>query len=151
MKREKDMKLTTRSRYGLRAMTYIAENANGQPLALKQIAEGLNLSEPYLEQLLRLLKADGSLLSMRGAQGGYLLAEPPEDITVGRMLVALEGSLSLSDCVDTEGCVDGGCPTRTVIAKISQSVKDTVERMTLADMIAEEDDSSTTDTLERTI
>lgn len=129
------MKLTTRSRYGLRAMTYIAEHGEGQAMSLKQIAEGLNLSEPYLEQLLRLLKADGMLESVRGAQGGYYLARDAEQITVGQMLRALEGSLSLSDCVDTDGCDDGGCPTRSVIAKISQSVKDTVDRMTLADMI----------------
>lgn len=134
------MKLTTRSRYGLRAMVYIALNDDGTPIALSQIATELELSDHYLEQLLRSLKNAGILESVRGAQGGYHLARPADRITVGDMLRVLEGPLWLSDCVHAGDCPGGRteCSTRMVICRMSEGVRSVVDSMTLADMVEHE-------------
>lgn len=134
------MKLTTRSRYGLRAITYIAKHSGGTPVPLSKIANELQLSDHYLEQLLRLLKKDGIIESVRGTQGGYLLAKPMKDITVTELLQSLEGPLWLSDCVQAGDCPNGmtNCATRMIISKLSEAIRQASLQITLADMIEHE-------------
>ena len=85
------MKLSTKGRYGVKAMVDLAiHNSEGQ-IALKSIAERQEISENYLEQLFATLRKAGLVKSTRGAQGGYVLADKPEKITVGTILRALEG------------------------------------------------------------
>ncbi|WP_304262225.1 Rrf2 family transcriptional regulator [Kallipyga massiliensis] len=130
------MKLTTRSRYGLRAMTYIAAKAGEGPIPTTEIAESLNLSDNYLEQLLRTLKKDGFLRSIRGVKGGYELVQDPQDIMVLNLLKTLEGDLWLSDCTQCGECPGGNtnCPTRLIIRRMSRAIEEAVEGETLADM-----------------
>lgn len=130
------MKLTTRSRYGLRAMTYIAAKVGQGPVSTKEIAENLELSDNYLEQLLRALKKDGFLKSVRGVKGGYELTRAPEEMMVIDLLRTLEGELWLSDCTQCGECPGGNtnCPTRLIIRKMSQAVEASVEGESLADM-----------------
>ena len=99
------MKLTTKGRYGLRAVIDLAMYAKTEPVSLSDVAERQNISISYLEQLIAKLKKAGIVQSTRGAQGGYALAKEPEEISVGEILRALEGSLSPVDCsaVDGEG------------------------------------------------
>ena len=85
------MRLSTRGRYGLKAMYQLAIHYGEGPIPLKQIADKENLSENYLEQLVSQLRKEGLLTSVRGAQGGYMLAIPPREITVGNVLRVLEG------------------------------------------------------------
>src|SRR5690242_1173163 len=93
------MKLSTKGRYGVKAMLDLAlHNSEGQ-VSLKSIAERQGLSENYLEQLFSALRKAGLVKSMRGAQGGYVLAMAAEEISVGAILRALEGSLAPVDCV----------------------------------------------------
>ena len=87
------MRLSTRGRYGLKAMYQLACHYGEGPISLNSIAEEQDLSENYLEQLVATLRKEGLLNSVRGAQGGYMLAKPPEDITVGNILRTLEGDL----------------------------------------------------------
>ncbi|MDD7593675.1 MAG: Rrf2 family transcriptional regulator [Peptoniphilaceae bacterium] len=131
------MKLTTRSRYGLRAMVYIAAHQTEEtPVALSRIAEALALSEPYLEQLLRLLKKDQFVTSTRGVKGGYVLSRPAEEITVLDLLNTLEGEFWLSDCAVAGDCPGGfsNCPTRLVIHRMNRAIYDSISHLTLADM-----------------
>src|SRR5699024_11022769 len=93
------MRLSTRGRYGLKAMYQLAMHYGEGPIHLKQIADKENLSENYLEQLVSQLRREGLLNSVRGAQGGYMLAMPPKDITVGNILRILEGNLAPADCI----------------------------------------------------
>lgn len=132
------MKLTTKSRYGLRAMTYIAAHAQeGQPVPLSEIAEALILSEAYLEQLLRLLKKVPLVKAVRGVKGGYVPARDPKDITVMEMLNVLEGEFWLSDCAIAGDCPGGfsNCPTRILITRMNNAIYQSIENLTLADMV----------------
>ena len=76
------MKLSTRGRYGIHAMFDLAQNYGGDPQPVKAIAERQGLSEAYLEQLFAVLRREGLIKSVRGAQGGYMLARAPEEISV---------------------------------------------------------------------
>ncbi len=135
------MKLTTKGRYGIKAMIDLALQGSEEPVSLKSIAERQNLSENYLEQLFAVLKKSGLVKSVRGAQGGYLLAGNPADITIGSILRSLEGSLAPVDCVLEEDPVkcdkSDSCITKFVWEKIRDSVNSVVDSITLADLIAE--------------
>lgn len=115
------MKLSTKGRYGLKAMYDLALNYGDEPVSLKSIAERQGISENYLEQLMANLRKAGLVRSIRGAYGGYLLSREPSKITVGDVLRALEGPIGLVDCVleqDAVKCLKyENCITRTVWEK----------------------------------
>ena len=131
------MKLSTRGRYGIHAMYDLACRYNEGPQAVKAIAERQQISEAYLEQLFAPLRRDGLIKSVRGAQGGYTLAHPPEEITVGDVLRTLEGGLNLVDCLEEESACGKACacPSRVVWLKMRDGLNDIVNGITLRDMI----------------
>mgnify|MGYP000939603064 FL=1 len=133
------MKLTTKGRYGVKAMLDLALQSNGEPVSLKSIAERQYISENYLEQLFAILKKSGLVKSVRGAQGGYLLVHSPENVTIGSILRSLEGSLAPVDCVLEEDPVKcdrfDSCITKLLWEKIRDSVNSVVDSITLADLI----------------
>ena len=137
------MKLTTKGRYGLRAVIDLAMYAKNDPVSLSDVAERQNISISYLEQLVAKLKKTGIVQSTRGAQGGYALAKAPEEISVGEILRALEGSLSPVDCsaVDGEGetecSASNFCVTKYVWKRINDSINDTVNNMFLSELLEE--------------
>ena len=137
------MKLTTKGRYGLRAVIDLAMYAKSDPVSLSDVAERQNISISYLEQLIAKLKKAGIVQSTRGAQGGYALAKAPEEISVGEILRALEGSLSPVDCsaVDGEGetecSASNFCVTKYVWKRINDSINDTVNNMFLSELLEE--------------
>ena len=137
------LKLTTKGRYGLRAVIDLAMYAKNEPVSLSDVAERQNISISYLEQLIAKLKKAGIVQSTRGAQGGYALAKAPEDISVGEILRALEGSLSPVDCsaVDGEGetecSASNFCVTKYVWKRINDSINDTVNNMFLSELLGE--------------
>lgn len=94
------MKLTTKSRYGTRAMVDIALNYEKGPVSLKDLAQRQGVSIKYLEQIIQILKAAGFIRSIRGANGGYTLTNSAQNIKVLDIIQALEGSLSPAECVD---------------------------------------------------
>ena len=89
------MKVSTKGRYGLRAMIDLALYSQNDQVPLVSIAERQDISKSYLEQVFSTLRKAGLVTSIKGAQGGYVLASDPEDITVGMILRALEGDLSV--------------------------------------------------------
>ncbi|MDL2206305.1 Rrf2 family transcriptional regulator [Eubacteriales bacterium OttesenSCG-928-N13] len=130
------MKLSTRGRYGIHAMFDLALHCNDGPQPIKAIAERQDIPEAYLEQLIALLRKDGLVSSVRGAQGGYRLSREPSELTVGQMLRSLEGGLALVDCLEDESCGRGcTCPTRLVWRKLHDGVNDIVDGITLQDML----------------
>ncbi len=137
------MKLTTKGRYGLRAAIDLAMYAGTEPVSLSDVAERQGISISYLEQLVAKLKKAGIVQSTRGAQGGYSLAKKPEEISVGEVLRALEGSLSPVECsaVDGEGetecSASSFCVTKYVWKRISDSINDTVNNIFLSELLAE--------------
>ena len=132
------MKLSTKGRYGLKAMVDLAtEYDSGGKLSITQLSERQGISYSYLEQLIALLKKSHLVSASRGAAGGYKLSKPPEDITVGEVLKALEGSTALVECVDTCGtdCDNVcSCAARPLWLKLQQRIDDVLETTTIRDM-----------------
>ncbi|NLD50098.1 MAG: Rrf2 family transcriptional regulator [Clostridiaceae bacterium] len=133
------MKLSTKGRYGIKAMLDLALHSEEGPVALKSIAERQDISDNYLEQLFAMLRKAGHIKSIRGSQGGYLLAQNPEDIVIGSVLRALEGSLAPVECVyedDTVKCSQSdNCVTKLIWEKIRNSVNEVVDSITLKDLV----------------
>ncbi|MEG1131644.1 MAG: Rrf2 family transcriptional regulator [Romboutsia sp.] len=131
------MKLSTKGRYGLKAMFELSLNQNDGPVSLKVIAKKQNISDQYLEQIFSALKKAKLVKSVRGAQGGYLLNREAKDITVGDVLTVLEGPVSLSDCVlDEDVCENSSvCVTKVVWEKIKKGIDEIIHSITLQDMI----------------
>ncbi len=132
------MKISTKGRYTLRLMLDLAINYTGKYISLKEIAKRQNISEKYLEQLISKLNKYGYVKSVRGAQGGYMLAKAPEECVVGDILRIMEGELAPVACLqkDSDKCeLFHECVTVDVWAKIQQAVYDVVDNITLADLV----------------
>ena len=135
------MKLSTRGRYGLRAMVDLAANSGEEAVCIQSIARRQNISESYLEQLVRLLRKAGLVTSVRGAGGGYVLAKDIKEISVGDVLRALEGSLEPVECAGLEpdgGCrASDNCVTKYVWQRINESINKTVDEIMLDQLVRE--------------
>lgn len=136
------MKLSTKGRYGLRAVLDIALHGGEEAVALSSIAERQSISISYLEQLIAKLKKAGIVSSTRGAKGGYVLSKPPEDISVGQVLRALEGNLDPVDCAEVKGedstCQASDiCVTKYVWKRISDSINNAVDTLMLSELVEE--------------
>jgi len=135
------MKISTKGRYGVRAMYELALRSGGEVVITKVIAEQQGISEKYLEQILTPLRKAGLVRSVRGAQGGYQLARAPETITVGDIVRVLEGPIQPVECVsdtgvDGQACVRSAvCPARRVWQKIGDCAAQVLDSVTLADLV----------------
>ncbi|QSX06430.1 Rrf2 family transcriptional regulator [Sedimentibacter sp. zth1] len=132
------MILSTKGRYGLKAVFELSLNYGEGPVTLKKICDKYEISENYLEQLFAKLKKAGYIVSTRGAYGGYSLAKQPQDVTVGMILRTLEGEITTSECLNKDVCRrESVCATRTIWSKIEKSINDVIDNITLLDMIDE--------------
>lgn len=133
------MKISTKGRYGLRAAIDLAINASEQAVSISEIALRQQLSESYLEQLMAKMRKADIVKSVRGAQGGYVLAHPAKEISVGDVLRSLEGDLRPVDCsaLSNNGGCSGAdlCITKYVWSRIDESINDTVNSITLQDLL----------------
>lgn len=140
LKEGDNLKLSTKGRYGLRALIDLAKYSEVEPVSISSIAERQDISERYLEQLMAMLKKAGIIKSIRGAGGGYVLAKEQKDISVGDVLRALEGTLNPVECSGfvSEGCeASGGCVTKYVWQKINDSINKTVDEIKLNQLVDE--------------
>ena len=136
------MKFSTKARYGLRAMLELAlEYKHGGPVSVKTIAERQEISEAYLEQLMSFLTRRGLAKSIRGVQGGYLLAKDPAKIKVGDVIRAVEGPIVPVECVNKEEPLDckrwDKCVSRIVWEKVRDVVDQALDSLTLQDLCDE--------------
>ncbi len=130
------MKLSTKGRYGVKAMVDLAINSANGPVNIKSIAERQNISEYYLEQLFSQLRKANVISSIRGATGGYTLAKEPKDITVKEIIDVVEGPVGISNCIEGENCSNMDlCATRLLWLKISESINSVMENTSLEDII----------------
>lgn len=131
------MKLSTRGRYGIKAMVDLAVEYGNGPVSVATLAALQGISLAYLEQLIAALKKAGLVQSMRGVQGGYSLSREPDAITVGEVLRALEGSTTVVDCVGYEafGCEQAcTCSARPLWLKLQNRINAVLEETTIKDM-----------------
>lgn len=132
------MKISTKGRYALRLMLDLASAPMGEYRPLKVIADNQDLSEKYLEQIITQLNRAGYVHSIRGAHGGYRLANPPKDYTVGMILRLTEGSLAPVACLscDPNPCPrQDSCATLLVWKKLDEAISDVVDHITLEDLL----------------
>ncbi len=134
------MKISTKGRYALRLMLDLAVYGGGSYIPLKVVSERQEISIKYLEQLITVLSRGGFVLSSRGAQGGYKLAKPAGQYTVGDILRLMEGSLAPVTCLEQP---ENTCPrveqcvTLAVWKQVQQAVENVVDNITLADLVEE--------------
>ena len=130
------MKLSTRSRYGLRAMLVLAMHEGDDPLMTKEIAERQNLPATYLEQLMLTLRKAGLVVATRGAKGGYALAKDPAKMTLAEIVESLEGPLDIADCADVPSCCfePNACALKDVFAQANNALYDVFQSHTLASL-----------------
>lgn len=137
------MKISTKGRYAVRLMLDLALNNTGQCVKVKEIAARQEISEKYLEQIIAVLNKAGYVRSIRGAQGGYLLAKQPEEYTIGMILRLTEGSLAPVSCLDDENCdcqrIDT-CETLSVWRDIYEAVNQVVDNITIADLVKQREE-----------
>lgn len=134
------MKLSTKGRYGLRALIDLARYGEQEAVSIQSISARQQISDSYLEQLVRKLKKAGLVISVRGAQGGYRLAKPAEEISVGDVLRALEGSIEAVSCQEGENtrCVGKDlCVARYVWQKVNKSIQETVDSIMISQLVEE--------------
>lgn len=133
------MKLSTKGRYGLRAMIDLADYSEEMPQSIASIAARQSISDSYLEHLMAKLKKAGLIASIRGSQGGYVLAKPGTEISVGDILRALEGDLSPVKCMGLKGdqaCSgSGNCVTKNVWKRIDDSIQNAVDSIYLNELV----------------
>jgi Rrf2 family protein len=130
------MKLSTKGRYGIKAMVDLAIHYGVEPVSIKSISERQNISEYYLEQLFAPLRKADIIKSVRGAQGGYILNREPKDITTAEIMEVLEGPVEISDCLEENTCSNiDCCATRGFWARIKDSIDSVLESTTLQDLV----------------
>ncbi len=130
------MKLSTKGRYGVKAMVDLALHYGDTPVSIKTISQRQNISEYYLEQLFSPLRKAKLIKSIRGAQGGYVLNSAPKDITVAEVMYVLEGPIEISDCIEGSECDKTDyCATRLLWEKIKNSIDEVMESITLQDIV----------------
>ncbi len=132
------MKISTKGRYALLMMLDLALHNTGAPVRIKEVAARQDISEKYLEQIAAVLNKAGYVRSVRGPQGGYLLARPEQEYTVGMILRLTEGSLAPVECVDSGlgGCEKSdNCMTFLVYQKMNEAVNNVIDNITLANLI----------------
>lgn len=132
------MMISTKGRYALRIMVDVAKFGGEGPISVREIAGRQDISEKYMEQIVGVLTRNGLLRSVRGAQGGYYLAKPAEEITVGNILRATEGDLAPTECVAGKPCKrSGSCPSHMVFEKVYSAINNVIDNVKLCDLVSD--------------
>ena len=132
------MMISTRGRYALRVMVDLAQHADSEFVAMKEVAERQQVSLKYLERILPLLVEKKLVEGVRGKGGGYRLTREPDEYTVGEILRAAEGDLAPVACLenDPQGCDRrNGCPTLFIWQELDRRIEDYLNSVTLQDIL----------------
>jgi len=128
--------LSTRGRYGVRLMVALAMNYGKGVSLLRDIARQEGISEKYLGQIIIPLRTAGLVTSQRGSRGGYLIAQPPERVTVKDVVQAIEGRINPVPCVEDENACDRAttCVASGVWKKLRRDIEESLSGFTLAEL-----------------
>jgi Rrf2 family cysteine metabolism transcriptional repressor len=131
------MKLSTRCRYGARALLEIARNYGRRPTKRRDICKAQGLSDSYLENILISLKSAGVVDTIRGAHGGYVLTRPPAKVSLLDVVKVLEGSQAPVECLDNSVACDrsGRCATQDVWRRVREAEENVLKRTTVQDLV----------------
>lgn len=135
--------LSRKTKYGLKALAYIAKQKGEGPVLIQQVANAENISKKFLESILLQLRKAGFLGSKKGKGGGYYLIKEPENITMSNVIRVLEGPIALLPCVSLnfyercDDCPDEDiCSLHTLMIEVRDSTLDVLDNKTLADVIS---------------
>jgi len=131
------MKVSTRTRYSVRAALELALHHKQGPVQLRIIAERQEISVKYLEQLMASLMSGGFVRSIRGARGGYVLGRDPAQIRLSELFHCMEGQVATAECVDDSQCCDRStdCVARKVWQALEGAIHETLDSFTLQDLV----------------
>lgn len=134
------VKLSTKGKYGVRAVYEVARHYGKGPITIKAISERQGISISYLEQILHKLGKAGLIESVRGPAGGYLLARKPAELTIGDIVRVLEGPIALSHCLEPgeepgECCQTDDCVARMVWAKVGAKIEEALDSISFDDLL----------------
>ena len=137
-----DLKFSSKSHYGLRAMIALARSYDAGPVPLAEIARVEDISLSYLEQLISCLRKAGLVESTRGAHGGYRLAAAPHQMTAGQVLRTLEGPIAPAECASEQAasscCIrEADCPSKILWKRVRDNIAQAIDTTTLADLSSE--------------
>lgn len=139
------MKISTKGRYGLRALIDLAINMDSENVSIKAISERQNISERYLEQIFSLLRKAGIIVGRKGAQGGYSLGKKPSELTITELLKVLEGDSIFIDINDKAENELEDFINKNLWKDINSIIKDYFTSITLEDLV--EDYKKSKDTI----
>lgn len=128
------MKLSSKTRYGLKACHFLGLNYPDTPVSASNLENYISVSGKYLEKIMRMLSSRGIVTASRGASGGYFLAKPPKQITVGEIVRALEDDMEIIECVKVDGKCKC-CPTSGVWKKLHEGINKLLDDMTLEQIV----------------
>ena len=131
---EGKMKLSSKTHYGLMACHVLGMNYPNNLVSASVLENKINVSGKYLEKIMRILSNCGIVSASRGANGGYFLAKPPEQITIGEIVRALEDNIEIVECVKNDGKCKC-CPSSVVWKKLYEEINNVLNSMTLKQMI----------------
>jgi len=131
------MKLSMKGDYGIRALVDLAEHYGEGPVQSRDIAQRQYIPEPYLDQLLTVLRKAGLIHSRRGPQGGHILAREPSEVNLGEVIASLEGSISAIGCLDgTFDCsLSGRCGQQEIWEIVTESSKKVLEATSITNLL----------------
>jgi len=135
------MLISTKGRYALRILTDMAEHQSEHYIPLKEIAQRQDISEKYLESIVKTLVKGGVLTGMRGKGGGYRLSKSPDQVAVGKVLEMTEGSLAPISCLEEDAapCARAaGCPTLAMWQGLDRVIREYLDGFTVADLMQAE-------------
>ena len=134
------MKISTKGRYGLRILLDLALYSKNDPRQMKEIAQSQQISEKYISRLILSLNKAGLIISLRGAKGGLQLAKPPKEITLLDIIEAMEGTVSIVECVaDKTFCKKSAdCSACRVWSSLNKKIKKQMQEITLKDLLKSE-------------
>ncbi|MFL1895782.1 RrF2 family transcriptional regulator [Aquimarina sp. 2-A2] len=134
--------LSKKTKYGLKALTYIARKQCSEPVLISEIAESENISQKFLESILLTLRKNGLLGSKKGKGGGYYLIKSPSDITMASVIRILEGPIAMVPCVSLnfyERCADcpdeDACAVHALMIEVRDKTLSVLEGKTIADYV----------------
>jgi Rrf2 family cysteine metabolism transcriptional repressor len=132
------MQFSTKTRYGARALVELACAWPDRTVSVREMARGQRISHKYLGQIMSALKAAGMIKAVRGVHGGYELARPPAEVTLGQIFQVLEGSAAPVECVDKPGScqLEPLCATRDSWVQVKHAIEGVLDATTLQDLVA---------------
>jgi Rrf2 family transcriptional regulator, cysteine metabolism repressor len=134
------LKLSNKGIYGIKALYELSQNYGKEPVTIKQISDRHGMPVQFLVQVLRKLKIEGLVVSSRGINGGYMLTRPPEKITIGDAVRALEGPIALCDCHINSGIeIDKKlhCVTANIYRKLGEKVENAFDSVSFKELAEE--------------